>query len=178
MPQTQREGLYGNVIEHKNNNVFRVALNCGVECDASVPNTVARDVFRIGPGDPVAIQRSTPPRLDCIVGFSPCQYYRRYWNEDSGGLCSGWGGSHFLFEVHPDGWVARQIQRFDNGELLIYDETCDEDSFGGRSIVPLEADEYGPFSIDRSEFLNNWKPNLAVNRSEGGEPDDARESPS
>jgi translation initiation factor IF-1 len=177
MTQPQSTDLYGNVIEHRSNNVFAVALNSGDECDASVPKPIAREVFRITPGDPVAVRRSTPPRLNRIVGFSPCQYYKRYWDEDSGGLCSGWGGSHLLFEVHPDGWVARQIQQFDNGELLLYDETCNEDDFGGRSTIPLDANEYRPYSIGRSEFVSSWKPNLAVNRTgNGGEPGDAPKS--
>ena len=159
------------MIAHRNNSVFAVALNIGGECDASVPKPVAREVFRIIPGDPVAIRQSSPPRLNRIVGFSPCLYYKRYWDEDSGGRCSGWGGSHFFFEVHPDGWVARQLQAFDNGELILYDETCDEDEFGGRSTVQLDAREYDPFLIARSEFVSNWKPNLAANRTgNSGEP--------
>jgi translation initiation factor IF-1 len=168
MSQTQSTELYGNVIEQRSNNVFAVALNIGDECDASIPMSVARDMFRVLPGDPVAIRPSTPSRLNRIVGFSPCVYYKRYWEEDSGGLCAGWGASHFLFEVHPDGWVSRQIQYFDNGELLLYDETCDEDDFGGRSTVTLDSAEYGPFLIDRSEFVSNWQPNLAANRIKSG----------
>jgi hypothetical protein len=170
MTQKHSPDLYGNVIDHRNNNVFVVALNTGGHCDASIPKPVARDMFRVVPGDPVAIRRSNPPRLNRIVGFSPCLYYKRYWDDDSGGLCAGWGGSHFLFEVHPDGWVSRQIQYFDNGELLLYDETLDEDDFGGRSTVALDAGEYAPFTIDKSEFVRKWKLDLAANRvGNGGE---------
>ena len=172
MTQEPPTDLYGNVIEHRDNIMLLVALNIGGDCDASILKRVARDMFRVVPGDPVVIRRSAPPRLNRVVGFSPCLYYKRYWDDDSGGQCAGWGGSYFLFEVHPDGCVSRQIQYFDNGELLLYDETRDEDDFGGRSTVALDAGEYAPFTIDRPEFVKMWKPNLAVNRcsGSGGEP--------
>ncbi len=56
MTQKQLDDLYGNVVEHRSNNVFAVALNIGDECDASVPKPVAREVFRIVPGDPVTVR--------------------------------------------------------------------------------------------------------------------------
>ncbi len=57
MTQKQLDDLYGNVVEHRSNNVFAVALNIGDECDATVPKPVAREageqltipnVFRYG----------------------------------------------------------------------------------------------------------------------------------
>ena len=109
------------------------------------------------------VQLTDPPKPPRIVGFSQCRYYKRYWGEDSGGLCAGWGGSHFYFEVHADGNVARQIQHFDNGSLLLYDECNDDDRFGSRSTVALDAYEYGPYAIDRTEFIANWRPSIAIN---------------
>jgi len=69
-----------------------------------------------------------------------------------------------LFEVQPDGYVARQIELFDNGNVLLYDEVIREDEYGGRSIVTLEFDEYDEFEIDRAEFLRLWQPSIAINR--------------
>ena len=156
--------LYGNVVDHQHNNVCAVNLNDGQCIDAIIPRQVARDMFRVVPGDPVAVQLAEPPKQHRIIGFAPCRYFRRYWDENAGGLCAGWGGSHFFFEVHPDGYVARQIELFDNGNRLLYDETSDEDEYGGRSTVSLDFDEYEPFSIDRAEFVNHWQPSAAVNR--------------
>ena len=122
--------LHGNVVSSHPNRTFGVRLNNGDLIDAIVPKENARRMFRIAPGDPVAVQRFDTPTPHRIVGFSNCAYYKRYWPEDSGGLCSDWGGSHFFFEVHSDGYVARQIQLFDNGKLLLYDECNDDDRFG------------------------------------------------
>ncbi|GAB5405098.1 MAG: hypothetical protein Aurels2KO_33290 [Aureliella sp.] len=37
---------------------------------------------------------------------------------------------NFCFETHVYGWVARQIQRFDKGNTILYDEIVLEDAFG------------------------------------------------
>ncbi len=74
------------------------------------------------------------------------------------------GWVYLFLRVHPDGYVARQIEMFDNGTLLLYDETIDEDHYGGRSIMTLDFDEYDEFSIDRKEFMANWKTSVAINR--------------
>jgi translation initiation factor IF-1 len=165
--------LFGNVIEHRSGNTFLVSLNDGNVVDAIVPKVVARDMFRVVSGDPEVVEPSECDRPYRIAGFSPCRYFKRYWNENPGGNCDGWGGSTYFFEVHPDGYVARQIELFDNGNLLLYDETIDEDRYGGRSIVTLEFDEYDEFSIDRTEFNSNWKPSVAVNR----QPQNATDNP-
>ena len=155
---------FGNVTEHRNGNTFAVSLNNGDSVDAIVPRTTAREMFRVVSGDPVVVELSESETPHRITGFSPCRYFKRYWNENPGGNCDQWGGSTFFFEVHPDGYVARQIELFDNGKLLLYDETIDEDGYGGRSIVTLDLDEYGRFKIERTEFITNWQPSVAVNR--------------
>ncbi len=156
--------LFGNVIEHRKDNTFLVSLNDGTVVNAIIPKAIARMMFRVVSGDPVAIDLSESERPHRISGFSPCRYFKRYWDENPGGICDGWGGSTYLFEVHPDGYVARQIEMFDNGTLLLYDETIDEDHYGGRSIVTLDFDEYDEFSIDRKEFIANWKTSVVINR--------------
>ena len=161
--------LHGNVVSSLANRSFSVRLNNGDLITTFVPKEIARTRFRIVPGDPVNVQLFDPPASHRIVGFSDCLYYKRYWNEDSGGFCADWGGSQFFFEVHRDGYVARQIQRFDNGKLLLYDECNDDDRFGGRSTVKLDPNEYESYLIDRAEFINNWKPSVAANIERNGE---------
>jgi hypothetical protein len=120
----------------------------------------------IAPGDPVCVE-STGQKVSpfyWITDRAICNYYRRYWSGDSGGLCKGWGGSTFLFEVHNDGCVSRQIQLFDDGRFILYDEICDEDAYGARSTVRLDGIEYDSFRISQEEFFQHWNPDASVNR--------------
>lgn len=158
---------FGIVTENRPNRSFSVALRNGEVIDCVVRNKVARDMFRILPGDAVVVEQYAAGKPK-IIGFSTCTYFKRYWDENPGGLCSGWGGSNFFFEVQPDGHVARQIVWFDNGNVLLYDELIREDEYGGRSIVTLEFDEYDEFAIDRAEFLRHWQPSIAINRNTSG----------
>ena len=80
---------------------------------------------------------------------------------------SGWGGSTFLFEVHADGWVSRQIQVFDDGRFILYDEIVDQDAYGGRSTERLDGREYESFRITKAEFFQYWDPDASVNRGNG-----------
>jgi len=157
--------MFGNILGHRSGNAFIVRLNNGEQVDATIPRAIARHMFRVLPGDPVTVEPRHGPKPYRIVGFSACDYFKRYWDGNPGGLCADWGGSYYLFEVHPDGYVARQIEQFDNGNLLLYDETHDEDEYGGRSTVPLDYDEYEQYMIDRSEFICSWRPPAAINRN-------------
>ena len=155
--------MLGNIAEQNTDNSAIVNTNDGKTCIASFDHHSLRN---IAPGDPVVVNptgRKTSP-FYWISASAPCTYYRRYWEEDSGDLCSGWGGSHFLFEVHTDGCVSRQIQLFDNGKFLVYDEICEEDEFGGRSTVPLDLAEYEAFTISKGEFFDHWDPDSSENR--------------
>jgi hypothetical protein len=157
--------ILGNIAEQKTPDCAIVNANDGKTLIAQFdPHTLNA----IAPGDPVCVEptgQNVSPFYR-ITGRSRCDYYRRYWREDSGGPCEGWGGSAFLFEVHSDGWVARQIQLFDNGRLLVYDEICSDDAYGGRSTVRLEASEYEPFRITRDDFFQYWDPDASTNRGQ------------
>ncbi len=155
--------MLGNIAEQNTVESAIVNRNDGKSCIAHFDHQQLRTV---APGDPVVVEstgRKTPP-FYWISAIATCHYFRRYWSEDSGGPCAGWGGSNFLFEVHEDGYVSRQIQLFDNGKYIVYDEICDEDKYGARSTVALDLVEYVPFSIAKSEFFDHWDPDCSVNR--------------
>ncbi len=50
--------LFGNVIEHRKDNTFLVSLNDGTVVNAIIPKGIARIMFRVVSGDPVAIDLS------------------------------------------------------------------------------------------------------------------------
>ena len=154
--------MLGNIAEQNTDDSAIVNTNDGKTCIAQFDHHKLRT---IAPGDPVVVHptgNQTSPYW--ITERATCHYFRRYWAEDSGGLCEGWGGSTFLFEVHTDGFVARQIQMFDNGAFILYDEICDQDEYGGRSTEKLDVAEYGPFRITRAEFFDRWDPDGSFNR--------------
>ena len=51
--------------------------------------------------------------------------------------------------------VLRQLQTFDNGQVLKYDTEYLDDKFGGLSEVSLD-EEFKPFQIDKVEFEQVW----------------------
>ncbi|WP_442509393.1 hypothetical protein SH528x_000962 [Novipirellula sp. SH528] len=155
--------MLGNIAEQNTNDSAIVKTNDGKTLIAQFDH---RKLKNIAPGDPVCVEptgEEVSP-FYWITGWAICNYYRRYWSEDSGGLCVGWGGSTFLFEVHTDGWVSRQIQLFNVRRFILYDEICDQDGYGGRSTERLDPNEYERFRITRDDFFQQWDPEASVNR--------------
>lgn len=52
--------------------------------------------------------------------------------------------------------MIKQIQKFENGIVLRYDEINMEDKFGSLSDQPLDNDECIDDEIQKTEFYNNW----------------------
>jgi hypothetical protein len=158
--------MLGNIAEQNTDDSAIVKTNDGKTVNSHFD---PHKLKTIAPGDPVCVEptgrRASP--FYWITEQAICDYYRRYWAEDSGGLCAGWGGSTFLFEVHADGWVSRQIQVFDDGRFILYDEIVDQDAYGGRSTERLDGREYESFRITKAEFFQYWDPDASVNRGNG-----------
>lgn len=155
--------MLGNIAEQNTHESAIINTNCGKTVIAGFD---PHKLKTLAPGDPVCVEETGSSRhpFYWITELSTCNYYERYWADDSGGLCTGWGGSTFLFETHVDGWVARQIQRFDNGNIILYDEIVTEDAFGGRSTVPLELADFAQSRTTRDSFYQYWDPDASINR--------------
>lgn len=84
-------------------------------------------------------------------------YFKRYWEESTGqDLTNSWGPSTYYFETDHEGSVLRQIEIFQNGNKLKYDQDHPEDDYGGLSDQQLDMDEFNDFKIDKSEFEKKW----------------------
>lgn len=84
-------------------------------------------------------------------------YFKRNWDETTGDeLTDSWGTSTYYFETDRDLNIIRQIQVFENGQVLKYNEELTEDEFGMLSDQQLDKDEFEEFSIDSSEFTDTW----------------------
>ena len=85
------------------------------------------------------------------------QYFKRKWDETTGDeLTDSWGTSIYYFEADSDLNIIRQIQVFQNGQVLKYYQEFTEDEFGILSDQQLDKEEFKEFSIDSNEFANIW----------------------
>ena len=66
------------------------------------------------------------------------------------------GVSIFYFETDDSLNVFKQIQIFENGNILKYDELNNEDEFGAMADQSLEEEEFLDFEIPKEEFYNIW----------------------
>lgn len=84
-------------------------------------------------------------------------YFKRYWGESTGEKSTkSWGTSTFYLVTDHDGSVIRQIQVFQNGNKLKYDQLHLEDDFGGLADQQLDINEFNEFKIEREEFERMW----------------------
>lgn len=84
-------------------------------------------------------------------------YFKRHWNETTGDpLTDDWGTSDYYFETNLSGEVLRQIQVFENGWQLFYDNENPNDDYGGLSDQPLDLEEFEQFKISKEEFEAIW----------------------
>jgi hypothetical protein len=87
------------------------------------------------------------------------KYYRRNWEETRGDEFDGWGKSVWYFETENSGQPTKQVEVYDNGKILKYDQTKLEDEFGGLGIHELDLEEFAEFEITKQEFEKVWNGN-------------------
>ena len=75
------------------------------------------------------------------------KYFKRNWNETRGDQFDNWGKSIWLFETDNNGEVLRQIEVYENGKVLKYDNQNIEDKLGALTDQ----------NLDLIEFENKWK---------------------
>ena len=85
------------------------------------------------------------------------RYLKKKWKETTGDeLTDDWGVSIFYFETDDSLNVFKQIQIFENGNILKYDELNNEDEFGAMADQSLEEEEFLDCEISKEEFYNIW----------------------
>ncbi|MBO9566429.1 MAG: hypothetical protein J7621_26880 [Niastella sp.] len=96
--------------------------------------------------------------MSAVYGLTiTLNYYKRYWDDTSGDTSTNdWGTSIYYFETDHEGNAIRQLQVFQNGNVLKYDTGYPEDKLGGLSAFPLDADEYEAYRIAGKEFERLW----------------------
>ncbi|MFC0343366.1 hypothetical protein [Epilithonimonas hispanica] len=85
------------------------------------------------------------------------KYFKKHWNETTGEeLTDSWGHSIYFFETDFNLTVIRQIQLFQNGKSLKYDDENLQDDYGALSDQPLESEEFIDNEISKTEFYEIW----------------------
>lgn len=87
------------------------------------------------------------------------KYYKRNWDETRGDEFDNWGKSIWYFETDKSGLPIKQIEVYQNGKILKYDQTKLEDEFGGLGDQELDIEEYSEFEISKEEFEKIWNQN-------------------
>ena len=92
------------------------------------------------------------------------RYFRYHWNETRGDDFDNWGRATYWFEMAQDGYASRQMEVYENGVVLKYDESHFSDEYGFLADQPLEPDENSIPEISAEEFEEEWKNSVAVNK--------------
>lgn len=85
------------------------------------------------------------------------KYYKRQWNEIRGDECDDWGTSIWYFEIDEKGYPNKQIEKYESGIVLKYDDENSEDKFGRLSDQPIDLQDFQEFEITKEEFDKEWK---------------------
>lgn len=92
------------------------------------------------------------------------RYFRRRWDEGPGSELAGWGTSDWLLVTDEHGVVTEQIEIFENGNVLAYDESHVVDEYGGLSDQPLSFSDFASFEITAEEFARATRELAPLNR--------------
>ncbi|MEO5892003.1 MAG: hypothetical protein ABIQ31_17280 [Ferruginibacter sp.] len=85
------------------------------------------------------------------------RYFKRKWTESTGeSLTAFWGTSDYYFETDDQLNVTRQLQVFEQGQVLKYGAEFTEDDFGRLADQPLDEAEFKEHEIATGEFKNIW----------------------
>jgi len=84
------------------------------------------------------------------------RYFKRFWDEPRAGENGAWGCSWWYFEADDAGLVSRQIEVYNHGPTLRYDESRHNDEFGGLTDQPVDLREFAGFEIPQAEFERVW----------------------
>jgi hypothetical protein len=86
------------------------------------------------------------------------RYYRRKWGESRGDKYDHWGPASYFFETDDDGSVVRQVEVYEGGQILRYNQKHAADAYGMLSDQPIDIKQFQPFETGKEEFERAWSP--------------------
>lgn len=92
------------------------------------------------------------------------RYFRRQWDEDRGNDHASWGQATYYFETDEVLVASRQIEIYDGGQRLRYDQAHPEDEHGFLSFGRIFPDDEWPelFEITATEFDKEWAKGVVI----------------
>lgn len=94
-------------------------------------------------------------------------YFKRTVEQDDGLFPrrGAWGNSVIYYETSEEGFVGRQIQLFESGTVLVYDENHQQDDYGVIQLEPIGRFSPNTTVITSKDFHLVWPRHRdAVNR--------------
>ncbi|BAY10693.1 hypothetical protein [Calothrix sp. NIES-2098] len=93
------------------------------------------------------------------------RYCKWFWDESLGGEYDDWGTSTYLMEVGHDLYALRQIEIYENGNILFYDSSHLADNYGMLCDKQFNEEDLQEFAINKAEFEEIWNSKIPMNRS-------------
>ena len=84
------------------------------------------------------------------------RYFKRYWDEPRADEQRDWGCSWWFFETDDSGVVKRQVEVYDHGPTLRYDESRMVDEYGMLADQTLDLAEFAPYEVGQPDFEKAW----------------------
>lgn len=85
------------------------------------------------------------------------EYIKIEWNELREEPFNDWGTSTFYLEIDEEGFPSRQIEEYENGAVLKYDEQKTHDSLGMLGDQKIESYEINKLQISKADFEERWR---------------------
>jgi len=83
-------------------------------------------------------------------------YFKRFWDEPSGGEKDDWGTSWWYLEMDSSGDTHRVIRQYSNGVVLKYDNEHVFDQHGELPDGGADLEEFTGYEIPAEEFESAW----------------------
>ncbi len=92
------------------------------------------------------------------------KYYKWFWDEPLGGEFDTWGTSTYFVEIDDTLHALRQIEVYENGNVLFYDKNHIWDDYGMLSDKRIGKEDIEEFAITQTEFEQTWNSKTPINR--------------
>lgn len=84
-------------------------------------------------------------------------YYSKDWPDARSDQYAHWGSSRWYFETREDGSVVRQVEVYENGPRLRYNESHPQNEFGRLAETRLDLNQFAECEITAEEFTAAWE---------------------
>ena len=105
------------------------------------------------------LNHATTHSRDRCAQAEKMKYFKRNWDETRGDEFDNWGTFIWYFETDNSGLPTKQIEVYQNGKVLKYDQLKLEDEFGRLGDQKLDLNEFSEFEITKLEFEKIWNEN-------------------